>query len=75
MENLTMFDKQYPNLAAWILGGDAWIELGQGEMSHSYVRLLDIGGLIWESKRSYQTVAEALTDAEEALAAWMNEHG
>lgn len=70
-----MFDDQYPNLTAWILGGDAWIELGQDEFSRSYVRVLDIGGLIWESERTYQTVAEALIDAEAAVAAWMDENG
>lgn len=70
-----MFDDQHPNLAAWILGGDAWIELGQDEFSRSYVRVLDIGGLIWESERTYQTVAEALNDAEAAVAAWMDENG
>lgn len=70
-----MFDEQYPNLSAWILGGDAWIELGQDEFSRSYVRVLDVGGLIWESERSYQTVAEALADAEIAVAAWLDENG
>jgi hypothetical protein len=75
LEVVAMFDQQYPNLASWILGGDAWIELGQDEMSHSFVRVLDIGGLIWEGDRPYQTVAEALVDAEEAVAAWLDENG
>ena len=57
---MTLFDKQYPTLAAWILGGDAWIELGQDEYSDSIVRILDIGGTIWESEKSYGTVTEAL---------------
>jgi hypothetical protein len=70
-----MFDKQYPNLAACILGGDAWIELGQDEMSRSFVRVLDIGGMIWENEQPYQTVAEALADAEVAVAAWLDENG
>jgi hypothetical protein len=69
-----MFDQQYPHLAAWILGGDAWIELGQDEMSHSMVRILDIGGLIWESDERYETVAQALADAEMALAEWSEEN-
>ena len=67
------FDDQYPTLAAWILGGDAWIELGQDDFSQSTVRILDIGGMIWESERSYATVAEALTDAEQALIEWVGE--
>jgi hypothetical protein len=70
-----MFDQQYPNLAAAILSGDFWIELGQNEYSDSTVRVLDIGGLIWESERSYKTVADALADAEEALAAWLDNNG
>lgn len=69
-----MFDQQYPHLAAWVLGGDAWIELGQDEMSHSMVRILDIGGLIWESDERYENVAQALAAAETALAEWSEEN-
>jgi len=70
-----MFDEQYPNLAAWILDGDCWVELGTTDYSRSTVRILDIGGMIWESERSYASVAAALADAEQALAAWLAEHG
>ena len=63
------FDDQYPTLSTWILGGDAWIALGQDDFNRSNVRIMDIGGLIWESERNYRTVAEALADAERALVA------
>ncbi len=69
-----MFDEQYPYLAAWILSGDGWIELGQDDFSRSTVRILDIGGLIWESDQHYETVAGALTAAELALSAWVEEN-
>ena len=62
-----MIDEQYPTLAAWILSGAGWIELGQDEYSRSLVRILDIGGLLWESAQDYSTLADALADAEEAL--------
>ena len=62
-----MIDNQYPTLAAWILSGAGWIELGQDEYSRSLVRILDIGGLLWESAQDYATLAQALADAEEAL--------
>jgi hypothetical protein len=75
MERIVMFDQQYPNLSDWILGGHAWIELGQDEMSRSYVRVLDIGGLVWESEKRYKTVTEALADAEEAVREWLEENG
>ncbi|MEA3338294.1 MAG: hypothetical protein U9R25_20585 [Chloroflexota bacterium] len=70
-----MFDTEYPGLAAWVLGGDAWIELGQDEMSDSTVRILDIGGMIWESDKAYDTVVDALADAEAALAHWFEPEG
>ncbi len=63
-----MIDQQYPTLAEWVLSGAGWIELGQDEYSDSLVRILDIGGLLWESERDYNTLAEALADAETALA-------
>ncbi len=69
-----MFDQQHPNLASWILSGDGWIELGQDDFSRSLVRILDIGGMIWESDQRYKTVAEALTAAELALGAWVEEN-
>lgn len=51
-----MFDQQYPHLASWILSGDGWIELGQDDFSRSQVRILDIGGMIWESDERYATI-------------------
>lgn len=69
-----MFDQQYPHLSTWILGGDGWIELGQDEVSRSLVRILDIGGMIWESDQHYRTIAEALAAAELALGAWVGEN-
>ncbi len=69
-----MFDQQYPHLSAWILGGDGWIELGQDDFSRSQVRILDIGGMIWESDQRFETVAQALEAAERALAQWIEEN-
>ena len=68
------FDEQYPNLAAWILDGERWIELGQDHYSYSTVRILDSGGMIGESEKAYSTVADALTDAEAALREWTGEN-
>ncbi len=62
-----MIDNQYPALSEWILGGSGWIELGQDEYSDSLIRILDIGGLLWESEKDYATLAEALADVDAAL--------
>lgn len=46
------FEPQYPNLTAWIRMYDGWIAIGRDEMSHSLVRILSPGGLVWESRKT-----------------------
>ena len=41
-------EKSYPNLAYWI-EAYGWIEMGENDFSTSLIRILDIGGMIWES--------------------------
>ncbi len=67
------FEDRYPNIAAWVW--DGWIELGRDDYSRSFVRVLDIGGMIWEGENRYETVDEALAEAEAAIAAWVEENG
>jgi hypothetical protein len=38
-------DAMYPTLTRWVQE-HGWIEIGQDEMSRSFVRALDIGGMI-----------------------------
>jgi hypothetical protein len=60
------FEERYLNLAGWVQ--DGWIELGRDDYSRSFVRVLDEGGLVWEGKERYETVDEALFEADEAIA-------
>jgi hypothetical protein len=60
------FEDRYPNITGWVQ--DGWIELGRDDYSRSFVRVLDIGGLVWEGKERYETVDEALFEADEAIA-------
>jgi hypothetical protein len=53
-------------LSEWILSG-SWIELGRDEYDGSLIRILDIGGLLWENEKPYATVSAALVDAKTAL--------
>ncbi len=50
---------------------DGCFDLGQDDFTRSAVRILDIGGLIWESDQHYETVAGALDGAERALTKWV----
>ena len=69
----TSFSALYPNIAHWIdsLG---WLEIGQDEYSRSLVRMLNEGGMVWESKASHETIDEALqaleTELVEILKEW-----
>ncbi len=68
-----LFEERYPNIVAWVR--DGWIELGRDEYGRSFVRVLDIGGMVWEGKENYETVDEALAEAEAAILAWLDENG
>lgn len=68
-----VFDDLYPNLTWWADGG-GWIELGRDDFSRSMIRVLDIGGLLWEGKENYDTVAAALAEAEAFVAQWREEN-
>ncbi len=66
------FAALYPNLATWVQEG--YIELGRDDSSQSFIRVLDIGGLIWEGKKSYPTVHAGLRAADAAVAEWLASH-
>jgi hypothetical protein len=54
------FEARYPNIAAWIRDHEGWIEFGRDEYSHSLIRVLDLGGLVWEGNKRYVSIDEAL---------------
>jgi hypothetical protein len=68
----TSIEGAYPHLAEWVkLHG--WIEIGHDDHSRSFIRALDIGGMVWEGKETYTSLDAALQDVEEGLGAWMSE--
>jgi hypothetical protein len=67
-------DATYPTIARWVQEY-GWIEIEQDEMSRSFLRALDPGGMVWEGQEHYPTLDDALQDLEAALRAWMYEQG
>ncbi len=63
---MTKFSSSYPNIAAWT-ESRGWIEIGQDDDSQSFVRALDMGGMVLEGKPKYKTVDAALDDLEVVL--------
>jgi hypothetical protein len=52
-----------------------WIEIGQDDFSQSFLRALDMGGMVWEGNLKYKTVDAALEDLEAALEKIIEEIG
>ena len=48
------FSETYPNIAYWT-ESCGWIEIGYDEFSRSFIRVLDEGGMQWESEHEYKT--------------------
>lgn len=55
------FEKAYPQLDNWVKDR-GWIEIGADENSDSWVRILDEGGMVWESED--KSLNKALKNAE-----------
>jgi hypothetical protein len=68
------FEQSYPHITRWVKT-HGWVEIGEDEYSRSFVRALDIGGMVWEGQEQsqYTTIDEMLRALEEGLAEWMRE--
>jgi len=69
------FDDNYPNIAWWVQTDSGWIEVGKDEYSTSMIRVLDIGGMLWEGDDSYETVGKAMEEADQFIEQWRIENG
>lgn len=71
-----IFATTYPNIAHFIKTTGT-IEIGHHHEFPltSFIRALDLGGMIWESANDYPTFDAALADLEVGLGEWMREMG
>lgn len=69
---LSPFEQAHPHVARWVTS-QGWIEIGHDDGSRSFVRALDIGGMVWEGERSYQSIDEAFQALEDGLAECMRQ--
>jgi len=60
------FERTYPSITRWATAY-GWVEIGPTEMSASFVRALDIGGMVWEGEATYASVDAVLHALEAAL--------
>jgi len=71
---MTNFSSTYPNITYWA-ESCGWIEIGYDDNSRSFIRVLDEGGTVWESKSKYKSFDDALDDLEKALEKIIDEIG
>jgi len=55
-------------LADWCERGVRVVAVTQ-HIGHSLVRVLNLGGLVWESRKTYASINDALAEADQAVAA------
>ena len=72
-KRLQPFLAAYPNIAEWVMGS-GWIEFGRDDYSNSLIRVLNEGGMVWESKGKYANLDEALKAADTAIDLWFQEN-
>ncbi len=70
------FTELYPTIA-WFVESQGYITLGRDEDSFDpvFVRALDMGGIVWEGKKQYESAEQALRDLEKGLDKWSKEVG
>ena len=71
---MTNLSSTCPHIAAWT-ESYGWIEIGQDDYSKSFIRVVDEGGMVWESKPNYKSLDDALNDLETALEKIIDEIG
>lgn len=67
------FEKQYPNISAWVYDGQ--VQIGYSDYDNSFLQVTDAGGVVWESDQSYASLDEALAAMDAAIADWCAEQG
>jgi hypothetical protein len=70
----TPFEDAYPNITQWV-ESYGWLEIGQDDGSSAFIKVLDAGGLIWESSKKYSSLDAALRDLEARLEKVIDEIG
>lgn len=66
----------FPNVT-YFVDEHGWIEFGRDDdiPLTSFIRALNMGGMVWEGEDDYPTLDEAFADLERGITAWMEEEG
>jgi hypothetical protein len=68
------FADAYPHITRWVRTY-GWIEIGEDDYRRSFVRVLDIGGMVWEGGAADTPLDEVLRMVDTALVDILREIG
>lgn len=66
------FEQMYPYITAWVQ--DGLVEIGYNGYDSTFVRVMDEGGVNWDSSERYASLDEALAAIDQAIAEWCRVH-
>lgn len=67
------FDEKYPYIVAWVR--DGIIKIGYDDYDDMFLRVMDAGGVVWESNKTYTSLDDAFIEMNKAIATWCTENG
>jgi hypothetical protein len=71
----TSFEEAYPIITHFV-DAIGYITIGHDDSPlTSFIRAIDLGGMVWEGQDTYKTMEEAFQDLEAGLGTWMREEG
>ncbi|MEM9093269.1 MAG: hypothetical protein AAGC93_31660 [Cyanobacteria bacterium P01_F01_bin.53] len=66
---MASFEQSYPHIASWVK--DGCLEIGSiSYYTDTFICAIDEGGTIWESPDRFETLDEALAEADAGIKAW-----
>ncbi len=70
---MNSLDGQYPYISAWVQSGV--VEIGNNDYDDVFFRVIDAGGVICESNKSYENLDSAFEEMNAAIETWCEENG
>lgn len=70
---MSSFQSKYPYITSWVQDGK--IEIGHMDYDRVFLRAIDYGGCIWESKGGHESMDAAFKDMEAGIKGWCEEQG
>ena len=59
----------------WVISRNGTIEIGYNDYDDVFLRVIDPGGVVWESNKTYSNLDDAFNEINAAIETWSIENG